>query len=127
MLSGKQPQVERDVLLYFDSWNLQCARMGRWKLHFARYNSFAFNPPPATGRVNLPLTPPELFDVESDVDESYDIAPGNPKVVAEIQARVEKLIAGFPEQVRTAYAQTKASQVIPSAVGAVPRSAAGNK
>ena len=70
--------------------------------------------------MNLPLARPELYDVENDPDESYDIAPENPKVVAEIQARVDKLLEGFPEPVREARVATKAKQVAPTAVGALP-------
>src|SRR5436309_849158 len=36
LLTGKATQLEREALLYFDNWNLQCARWGKWKLHFAR-------------------------------------------------------------------------------------------
>ena len=60
--------------LYFDSWNMQCARMGEWKLHVSRYNDFAFNPDPPGGRINLPLPTPELYNLELDPDESYDVA-----------------------------------------------------
>ena len=34
----------RGVLLYFDNIHLQCARLGRWKLHVARYNSVTYSP-----------------------------------------------------------------------------------
>jgi len=70
LLSGQKPSLEREALLYFDGWNLQCARLGKWKLHFARYNSFAYSPAPSSGRLNLPLKQPELYDIESDPAES---------------------------------------------------------
>jgi len=125
LLSGAQPRLEREVLLYFDDWNVQCARWGPWKLHFARYNSFAYSPPPAGGRVNLILPQPELYNVENDPDESYDVAPENAKVVGEIQARVDRLIAGFPDEVRRAYAATKARAAGSSAIGALPQPSSG--
>ena len=53
ILTGAQQQVQRDVLLYFDDWNLQCVRKGEWKLHLARYNNVTYSPAPAGGRVNL--------------------------------------------------------------------------
>ncbi len=37
LLSGEKPSLEREALLYFDNWNVQCARWQQWKLHFARY------------------------------------------------------------------------------------------
>jgi len=124
LLSGKAPRLEREVLLYFDNWNVQCARWNQWKLHLARYNSVAYSPAPAVGRMNLILRNPELYNVDSDPDESYDVAPEHPQVVAEMRARVEKLLEGFPEAVRTAYAETKARPVAASPVGAVTRPAA---
>ncbi len=123
LLTGRRQQIEREVLLYFDGWNLQCARWGKWKLHVARYNSMAFSPPPPGGRVNLPLAAPELYDIENDPDESYDVAPENPAIVAEIRGRIDRLIPGFPEEVRNAWAATKARQTGSSATGAVPRAA----
>src|SRR5262249_43834105 len=95
MLSGRAKELDRDVLLYFDNWNVQCARWKQWKLHFARYNTFAYNPAPEGGRVNLPLPAPELYDVERDPTESYDTAPEHPDIVAKIRDRVETLVAGF--------------------------------
>jgi arylsulfatase A len=121
LLSGQRATIEREALLYFDDWNVQCARWGKWKLHFMRYNSPPYVPAPQGGRINLPLPAPELYDLESDPDESYDVAPENPKIVAEIQHRVERLLGGFPEEVRKAYRDAKALQVENSNVGQVPK------
>jgi hypothetical protein len=59
--------------------------------------------------------------LEADPDESYDVAPENPKLVAEIQLRVERLLEGFPEEVRKAYREAKALQVDNSNAGQVPK------
>ncbi len=121
LLSGRKEEIEREALLYFDNVNVQCARRGRWKLHIARYNSMAFSPAPAAGRVNLPLPSPELYDLINDPDESYDVAPEHPDVVADLQGRIERLMEGFPENIRRAYAETKSRATGVSAVGALPR------
>jgi arylsulfatase A len=121
LLSAKKPALEREALLYFDDWNLQCARWGKWKMHFARYNTMAYNPAPQGGRVNLPLHPPELYDLLNDPQESYDAAAENPAVVKEIQSRVERLLTGFPQEVRQAWAATQARQTAPTATGSLPR------
>ena len=39
--TGDKKNIERDVLLYFDNWDLQCARWNHWKLHVAWHNSGA--------------------------------------------------------------------------------------
>lgn len=121
LLSGQKQQLEREALLYFDNVHLQCARWGRWKLHVARYNSVAYSPAPPGGRLNLPLKSPELYDLVNDPDESYDVAPERPEVVAEIQSRIERLIQGFPEDIRKDWEETKAKPTATSAVGNVPR------
>jgi arylsulfatase A len=121
LLSGARERVERGPLLYFDEWNVQCARWERWKLHLARYNTPAYAPAPPGGRVNLPLATVELYDIENDPDESYDVAPSHPDLVKEIRARVERMLAGFPEEVRKAYAETQQREVGPSDIGALPR------
>lgn len=121
LLSGRQPSLEREALLYFDNWNLQCARWEKWKLHFARYNVMAFNPEPRIGRKNFALRPPELYDLENDPQESYDVAAENPRVVKEIQGRVERLLRTFPDDVRKAWAETQSRETETIPAGALPR------
>jgi len=121
ILSGQREELERELLLYFDNIHLQCARWGRWKLHLARYNTFAYNPAPPGGRHNLPVDPPELYDLINDPDESYDVAPENPKIVKEMQSRIERLMAGFPEAIRKDYEETRRRGGSPYTPGALPR------
>ncbi len=120
LLTGDQESVERDVLLYFDDWNIQCARMGKWKLHVARYNSPAFAPVPAVGRQNLPLNPPELYDIEADPEESYDCAADYPQVVAAIRSRIENSLYSFPDAVRSAWSNTMRAKTNGIPAGAYP-------
>ncbi len=120
LLTGERDHVERDVLLYFDNWNIQCARLGRWKLHVSRYNSVAWTPDPPAGRLNLPLAAPELYDLEADPSESYDVADDNPEIVAQIRGRIENLLPTFPDQVRAAWQDTMRTQVDSTPEGALP-------
>jgi arylsulfatase len=121
LLSGEKPSIEREALLYFDDVHVQCARWGRWKLHLARYNSASYSPAPPGGRRNLPLRDPELYDLESDPDESYDRAPEHPEVVAEIRTRVERLIAEFPDEIQRDYRATRSLLTRRYTPGAFPR------
>ncbi len=123
LLAGEKPSIEREELLYFDNLSVQCARWGKWKLHVARYNTMAYNPAPVGGRHNLPLAAPELYDIENDPDESYDMAPENPQVVAEMRRRMDRLMTTFPDDVQKAYRESAATQVAPTAIGALPRTA----
>jgi len=121
LITGQKEELEREAILYFDNINMQCARWGRWKLHVTRYNSMAYSPAPAGGRFNLPLRQPELYDLRIDPEEGYDVAPEHPDVVAQIRGRIERLMEGFPEEIRKAWAETKAKSVADTAIGAVPR------
>jgi hypothetical protein len=102
------------ALLYFDNWDLQCARWNGWKLQVARHNSSTYSAAPAGGRHNYILPRPELYNLAEDPEESYDVAPSHPEIVAQIQARIEKLLDGFPEPVKEAYAESKARRVDPA-------------
>lgn len=113
-------RVDREALLMFDGWNLQCARWKQWKLHLARYNTFHYSPQPAEGRINLPLRPPELYNVAEDPEESYDVAERNPRVVKEIEDRVLRLLSGFPQPVRDAFNDTMHRKTRPSEPGRLP-------
>jgi len=121
VLQGARREVERDVLLYFDDWNVQCVRKGPWKLHLARYNNVTYSPAPAGGRANLPLARPELYNLARDPAESYDVAAENPEVVRELRARAEELLKGFPEEARKAYEETVKRPATDPAAGALPQ------
>jgi arylsulfatase len=117
---GAAESVERDALLYIDGFDVQCARLGQWKLHVTRNNSFAWAPEPAGGRINLPLPAPELYDVDSDPEEAYDLAAYNPDIVADIRNRMERLIAGLPEPLPGIWSQTLRIPVYGTPSGALP-------
>jgi arylsulfatase A-like enzyme len=121
VLSGELAFIDREVLLFFDGWNIQAARWGPWKLHLARHNSYPWTEDPASGRYNLPLNPPELYHIDEDPTESYDRASENPQVVKELSERVERLLLSLPEQVRVAWQDTRNQRVINMPTGALPR------
>jgi len=121
LLSGAKAELEREVVLYFDSNNVQCARWGKWKVHFSRYNNVTYSPPPAGGRKNIRLKNPELYDVVKDPDESFDVAAENPDVLKRIIARVDELIKGFPEPIQKQYQTQKDGPLSPNPAGAVAR------
>jgi arylsulfatase A len=120
VLTGKVKTLEREPMLIFDGMDLQCARWGRWKLHVARRNHVIYSPPPPAGVLTLPIRA-ELYDVITDVDESYNVAAVNPQVVQEIQGLVERMMGEMPEAVRAARAAVlKRPTILPSS-GALPR------
>ncbi len=120
LLTGAQTSMARDLLLFFDNWNLQCARSGQWKLHLSRYNAFPWVAPPAGGRMNLPLVHPELYDVELDPQESYECSARHPAVVKDILAKVRAALPSFPVQVQRAWADTYQLKGAQTSEGALP-------
>ena len=108
MLSGEKPFMGRDRLLFFDNWNVQCVRWGPWKLHLARYNSFAWTEDPPGGRWNLPLPRPELYHIDDDPTESYDRASEKGELVSDLKKRVEDMMLSLPDEARRAWRNTLA-------------------
>jgi arylsulfatase len=111
MLTAQQEEVDRDVFLYFDDIHIQCARLGHWKLHVSRYNTRAWSPAPAAGRMNLPLPKPELYDLSTDFQEAYDCASAHPDIVADMRARILRLLPTFPPSVTDAWQDTMRRKV----------------
>jgi arylsulfatase len=120
ILTGQVESLDRDVYLYFDGWDLQCARYGPWKLHISRKNSYSWGPDPAGGTYNLPLPAPELYNVAEDPEEGYNVAPEHPDIVSDIVARVKKQLPTFPSDVLNAWNSTMSRQVQGTPIGALP-------
>lgn len=120
VLTGQQPSVQRDALLYFNDVELQAARIGAWKLHVTRFNTWAFSPDPVGGRVNLPLPNAELYNLGSDPDEGHDRLARNASVAVNIRSRMDALIQTFPPDIVRAWADTLSRKVLPTAAGALP-------
>jgi arylsulfatase len=120
LLTGARPEIEREAMLLFDGWDLHAARLGKWKLHVARRNHMIYSAAPPQGAMTLPIKP-ELYDLTTDIDESFDVAEMHPAVVEDIQSRIGRLIAEMPEPVRQARAEVLKRETAPTATGAIPR------
>ena len=120
VLTGEKAKPESRVLLNFMDWDLQCARMDNWKLHISRYSDPPYLPPLANGRRNYSLRHPELYNLDLDPAESYDVADQNPEIVAAIQKGVAAELTTLPQQVHTAYRraqETPSNQWMPPGSG----------
>jgi arylsulfatase A len=120
LLHGWQTELTRDAFLYFNDVELQAARIGPWKLHVARFNSWAFSPEPAVGRLNLPLPNPELYNVIEDNDESHDRSLRNFSQLVVIRSRMDALLQTFPPEIIGAWSYTLSSKVQNTSIGALP-------
>src|SRR3569833_1006098 len=122
LFSGAATKLDREPLLYFDDTHLQCARWQQWKLHVSRYNHRGFSPAPADGNRNLLLLKPELYDLEKDPDESFDVADMHPEIVSQMLEKIETGMKTFPDAILRDWEETKLRKVSPTAAGALPRS-----
>jgi arylsulfatase len=120
LLTGQATTVSRPVFFYFNNWDLQCARMGPWKLHVSRGNVPAFAATPAVGYYNLRLINPELYNIDDDPDESRDVSKQNPGIVAQIQQEIAQALPSFPINVQNAWAHTQSIPVNPNEPGSYP-------
>jgi len=120
LLNGSGKTVERDAFLFFDGIQLQAARLGNFKLHVARYNSPPWVEAPASGRWNLPLPRPELYNVVTDPGESLNIVAERPRIAAQIRDAIDRVMLTFPADVQAAWRDTLQRVVIETPPGAVP-------
>jgi arylsulfatase len=120
LMTGLSESVEHDVLLFFDSWDLQCARLGPWKLHVARHNTPPWLALPPQWRRNVTLAQPELYDIERDPGESCNVAADHPGIVAEIRARIGPAISTFPDQIQTRWRNMQLAPAAKCPSGAWP-------
>jgi arylsulfatase len=108
-LLGQEPKGPENVYLFFDGPYLQTARAGRWKIHVARWNIPRYTA--ASGQQkNVRLAAPELFDMNVDLGESYDVAAQQPAVVAELRARIIAALRMFPQEIQQANSELLTTQ-----------------
>lgn len=107
LLGGSDTEPDRPhPLLYFSGFrggfDLQCARSGNWKLRISQYANEPYVLGGECGE-NYLLEKPELFDLDDDPGESYDVADKYPEVVKRISAEVDRLVPSFPQKVVETY------------------------
>jgi hypothetical protein len=71
--------------------------------------------------MNLPLSRPELYDLEADPQESCDIASYRQPLIQELRARIEGILDSFPTEVGDAWRETMSREVEESPSGALPQ------
>jgi arylsulfatase len=101
---------------------VHCIRSGAWKLRVAQSDGQIYindRPGPSTSYL---LPKPELYNLELDPTEAYDVAKKYPEIIRQLLAQLEREIPTFPADVQQAYAALQkrvASIVTPP--GAAPR------
>jgi len=102
-LLGQSNKGPDEIYLFFDGPYVQTARAGRWKIHVARWNIPRYTA--ASGQQkNLVLSAPELYDMNLDIAESYDVASQHLELVNDLRSRIVTALRTFPEEIRKANA-----------------------
>lgn len=86
LLTGGAPPQDREFF-YFSAAALHAVRSGRWKLRIAP------SAEPANPRTSSPVV--ELFDLEVDPSERYNVAGEHGPVVERLRRRLEEFRAGI--------------------------------
>lgn len=86
LLLGKSKESPRKVQYYFDANQLHAVRVGPWKLAIAPQREH--NRP--AGQQDTPSKPPfpKLYNLESDIGETTDVAKDHPDVIKQLQQYV---------------------------------------
>jgi arylsulfatase len=126
---GHQEKIERKPLIYFSPMgdhglDVHCIRRDQWKMRVAQatQGDIYINDRTTGARSSSWLIRPELYNLEQDPMESYDVAHLHPDVTAELSRSLEEQIPGFPSDVVNAYAALKERKGdITTPPGASPR------
>lgn len=89
LLLGKTTESQRDIHYYFSGNNLQAIRSGPWKLAIARQSEANGKPDPDARK---PFSP-TLYNLESDLGETKDVASEHPEIVSRIKALADQMDA----------------------------------
>lgn len=121
---GTRPQKARLYFAPFSSNDndLHCARKGPWKARFAQLTGELYVNDYTMGHESYWLPNAELYNLERDPTESYDLAKENPKILADILQDVEAQISSMPVPVQDAFARLKKNVAyITTPAAAAPR------
>ena len=84
VLVGGAEEGPREEVYYWRSEKLYAVRQGAWKAHFITEGCYGIGPKREEHET------PELYNLEHDPSEKYNIAAGNPEVVERLKALAAK-------------------------------------
>ncbi len=105
-------------------FDLHCIRRQNWKLRVAQgvEGEIYLNDRTTAARGSAWLQRAELYNLDQDPAESYDVAKRYPHIVTELFAEIESQMTSFPPEVIAAYTQLKQHKGdISTPPGASPR------
>ncbi|MDA1016444.1 MAG: sulfatase-like hydrolase/transferase, partial [Planctomycetota bacterium] len=91
VLLGKSIKSPRNEIFYWRSEQLYAVRVGPWKAHFVTEGCYGIGPAKEVHES------PELYHLEQDPSEKYNVAKLHPEVVARLQAVARSHSQSMPE------------------------------
>jgi arylsulfatase A-like enzyme len=89
LLSGQTKSSPHEALFYFRALKLEAVRSGPWKLAIAPQGTGL----PKDAAVPVKHNGPRLYNLDTDIRETTDVAAQNPEVVARLQKFVRQMDA----------------------------------
>lgn len=119
----REPSPAKPVLYFTPtaSGSIHCIRSGPWKLRIAQSDGQIYINDRPGSTANYLLAKPELYNLDADPSEAYDVAHAHPDLIAQLSAEIEKEISTFPEETRQLHTALKskiASVVTPPGAAA---------
>lgn len=92
ILSGKKAKTPHDALYFYWGKELQAVRAGKWKLHLPHTYRFIETPGAdgKPGKDSYPKIELSLFNLETDIGETTNLAGKYPEVVKQLMVFVER-------------------------------------
>ncbi len=96
LVSGREgAKSPHEAFFYYQGWNLEAVRSGRWKLHFPHgYRTLAGRPGGTGGipaKYEQARTGLALFDLENDIGEQHNVADQHPGIVTRLQGLADAM------------------------------------
>ena len=80
--------TERDTVLYYRQRDLYAIRQGPWKAHFITQGAYG------QGRDRTEHDVPELYNLDEDPSEQYELSASHPEIVSRLRALAAEHAAG---------------------------------
>lgn len=111
-LVGEKSEPHQPIW-YFDGYKLNAVRKGKWKLHRRRQTWGAERFAQIWGAERFAqMSLPQLFDLQIDPSESYDLSSRFPEVVEELLSLMETFEASLGSERMTSASGWKAGNVV---------------
>lgn len=79
VLTGKAKKSPRNMVFYWREAELYAVRMGSWKMHFITQGCYGIGPRKEVHEL------PELYHLDSDPSEKYNVAKLHPNIIAQLK------------------------------------------